>query len=88
LPEYLLESGLELLGDVSVELGLPHDLADESLLVQVLEHGDPLDDVEGVEVVTVLGRPAKERKKMLRFVGVATSPPAELWLVGSNLAGA
>jgi hypothetical protein len=25
---------------------------------------------------------------MLRFVGVATSPPAELWLVGSNLAGA
>ena len=63
----LLESGLELLGNGSVVLGLPHDFADEpllavevvvvELLIEVLEHGDPLDDVEGVEVISILGRP-------------------------------
>ena len=63
----LLESGLELLGNGSVVFGLPHDFADETLLavqvvvvkllVEVLEHGDPLDNVEGVEVISILSRP-------------------------------
>jgi len=63
----VLESVLELLGHVAVVFGFLHDFADESLLavqvvvverfVQVLEHGDPLDDVESVVVVSVIGRP-------------------------------
>ena len=63
----LLESVLELLGHAAVVFGFLHDFADESLLavqvivverfVQVLEHGDPLDDVESVVVVSVIGRP-------------------------------
>ena len=67
MDQYLLESVLELHGHVAVDLGLPHDLADEpllavqvvvvELLIHVLEHGDPLDDVEGVEVISVVGRP-------------------------------
>ena len=62
-----LESTLELLGNGSVVLWLPHDLADQpllavqvivvELLVQLLEEGDPLDDVQGVEVITISGRP-------------------------------
>lgn len=62
----VLESVLELLGHGSVVFGLPHDFADESLLavevivvevlVQVLEEGDPLDDVQGLEVVALVGR--------------------------------
>ncbi len=63
----LLESGLELLGNGSVVFGLPHDFADETLLavqvvvvellIEILEHGDPLDDVQGVEVISILSRP-------------------------------
>lgn len=63
----VLESVLELLGHAAVVFGFLHDFADESLLavqvivverfVQVLEHGDPLDDVESVVVVSVIGRP-------------------------------
>jgi len=63
----ILESALEFLSHVSVVFGFPHDLADEPLLavqvivvelfVQVLEHGDPLDDVEAVVVISVIGRP-------------------------------
>lgn len=59
----VLESGLELLGGRSVVGGLLHDFADETLLalevvvvellIDVLEHGDPLDDVEGVEVESI-----------------------------------
>ncbi len=51
-----LESSLELHGSSSVVLRLPHDLADESLLafqvvvvellIDILQHGDPLDNVE------------------------------------------
>ena len=51
------------MGGRSVVGGLLHDFADETLLalevvvvellVDVLEHGDPLDDVEGVEVESV-----------------------------------
>jgi len=62
----LLESTLELLGNVSVVLWLPHNLTDQSLLavqvivvellVQLLEEGDPLDDIQGVEVITISGR--------------------------------
>jgi len=63
----VLESVLELLGHAAVVFGFLHDFADEPLLavqvivvelfVQVLEHGDPLDDVESVVVVSVIGRP-------------------------------
>jgi len=61
----VLESSLELLGDGSVVLWLPHDLADEpllavqvvvvELLIDILEHGDPLDNVHAIEE-SVLGR--------------------------------
>ena len=63
----LLESVLELLGHAAVVFGFLHDFADEPLLavqvivvelfVQVLEHGDPLDDVESVVVISIIGRP-------------------------------
>lgn len=62
----ILESALELLGHGAIVFGFPHDFADESLLavqvivvelfVQVLEHGDPLDDVKAVVVITIIGR--------------------------------
>ena len=68
----LLESVLELLGHAAVVFGFLHDFADESLLavqvvvverfVQVLEHGDPLDDVESVVVVSVIGRPLEKQQ--------------------------
>ena len=71
---YSLESSLELEGGATVVLGLPHDLADEALLalevvvvellVEVLEHGDPLDDVQGgVEVVAVVVGPDERLKR-------------------------
>lgn len=64
----LLESSLEFLSSSAIVVGLPHDFADESLLalnvvvvellVQVLEHGDPLDDVQGAgHVVSTIVRP-------------------------------
>jgi len=63
----VLESVLELLGHVAVVFGFLHDFADEPLLavqvivvelfVQVLEHGDPLDDVKSVVVISIIGRP-------------------------------
>jgi len=59
------ESSLELLGNGSVVLWLPHDLADQpllavqivvvELLIDILEHGDPLDNVHAIEE-SVLGR--------------------------------
>jgi len=62
----ILESSLELLGDGAVEGGLLHDLADQpllavqvvvvELLIDILEHGDPLDNVHALEEA-VLGRP-------------------------------
>jgi len=61
----VLESSLELLGNSSVESGLLHDLADEpllavqvvvvELLVDILEHGDPGDDVQAIEESLVVG---------------------------------
>ena len=61
----LLESSLELLGDGAVEGGLLHDLADQpllavqvvvvELLVDILEHGDPGDDVQAIEESLVVG---------------------------------
>jgi len=63
----VLESVLELLGHAAVVFGFLHDFADEPLLavqvivvelfVQVLEHGDPLDDVKSVVVISIIGRP-------------------------------
>jgi len=63
----VLESVLELLGHAAVVFGFLHDLTDEPLLavqivvvelfVQVLEHGDPLDDVKSVVVISIIGRP-------------------------------
>ena len=75
---YLLEASLELLGGGTVVVGLPHDFADEpllalevvvvELLIEVLEHGDPLDDVEGgAEVVGIVG-PAKVEVGILKSV--------------------
>lgn len=59
------ESGLELLGNGSVVFWFPHDLADQpllavqvvvvELLIDILEHGDPLDNVHAIEE-SVLGR--------------------------------
>jgi len=61
----ILESSLELLGDGAVEGGLLHDLADQpllavqvvvvELLVDILEHGDPGDDVQAIEESLVVG---------------------------------
>jgi len=62
----VLESRFELLGHVAIVFGFPHDLADQPLLavqvivveflIEVLEHGDPLDDVQTVVVISVIGR--------------------------------
>jgi len=61
----VLESGLELLGNSTVVFWFSHDFADQSLLavqvvvvellIDILEHGDPLDDVHAIEE-GVLGR--------------------------------
>lgn len=63
----VLESSLELLGNGSVVFWLPHDFADElllavevvvvELLIDFLEEGDPLEDVELVAEQTILSRP-------------------------------
>lgn len=63
----LLESSLEFLGSGTIVVGFPHDFTDESLLalevvvveslIEFLEHGDPLDDVERVELEAIVGRP-------------------------------
>ena len=63
----LLESRFEFEGHVSVVFGFFHDFADHSLLavkiviveflIKVLEHWDPLDDVQTAEVICVIGRP-------------------------------
>ena len=60
----LLESALELLGHAAVVFGFPHDFADESLLavqvivveffIQILEHGDPLDDVHSLVAIGII----------------------------------
>merc|ERR1712165_359769 len=66
LQVFVLESRFELLGHVAIVFGFPHDLADQPLLavqvivveflIEVLEHGDPLDDVQTVVVISVIGR--------------------------------
>ncbi len=63
----LLESVLEFHGHVAVDLGFLHDLADEpllavqvvvvELLIHVLEHRDPLNDVHSLVVVSVIVGP-------------------------------
>jgi len=60
----ILESVLEFLGHVSEVFGFPHDFADESLLavqvivveffIQILEHGDPLDDVHSLVAIGII----------------------------------
>ena len=64
---YLLESRFEFECHVSVVFGFFHDFADHSLLavkiviveflIKILEHWDPLDDVQTAEVICVIGRP-------------------------------
>jgi len=59
----VLESVLEFLGHGSEVFGFPHDFADESLLavqvivveffIQILEHGDPLDDVHSLVSISI-----------------------------------
>jgi len=59
----VLESVLEFLGHGSEIFGFPHDFADESLLavqvivveffIQILEHGDPLDDVHSLVSISI-----------------------------------
>jgi len=59
----ILESVLEFLGHFSEVFGFPHDFADESLLavkvivveffIQILEHGDPLDDVHSLVSISI-----------------------------------
>jgi len=72
----VLESSLELLGNGSVVLWLPHDLADQpllavqvvvvELLIDILEHGDPLDNVHAIEE-SVLGRSILAILRILAF---------------------
>ena len=74
----LLESRFELLGHVAIVFGFPHDLADQPLLavqvivveflIEVLEHGDPLDDVQTVVVISVIGRSNDTQiEKLIQF---------------------
>ena len=63
----LLESRLHLLGNVSEVFLLLQDFTDQpllafqvvvvELLINLLEHGDPLDDVHGIEVIAIRSRP-------------------------------
>ena len=71
---YLLESVLEFLGHSSEVFGFPHDFADEPLLavqvivvelfIQVLEHGDPLDDVHSLVAISIIVGPNGKKTKM------------------------
>ena len=73
---YLLESVLEFFGHSSEVFGFPHDFADEPLLavqvivvelfVQVLEHGDPLDDVHSLVAISIIVGP-NEKKNQNEF---------------------
>jgi len=79
----VLESVLEFLGHAAVVFGFLHDFADESLLavqivvvelfVQILEHGDPLDDVESVVVISIVGRPGLVVVVVVAVATVATA---------------
>ena len=63
----LLESGFHLPGNVAEVFLFLENLTDESLLafqvvvvellIDLLKHGDPLDHVHGIEVITVRSRP-------------------------------
>ena len=60
----LLESVLEFLGHSSEIFGFSHDFADQSLLaikiviveffIDILEHGDPLDDVHSLVAIGII----------------------------------
>ena len=60
----LLESRFKLFRQVAIVFGFLHDLADQPLLavqvivvelfVQVLEHGDPLDDVHSLVAIGII----------------------------------
>jgi len=62
-----LESVLEPLGDISEVVLVPENLADEELLavhiviiellINLLEHGDPLQDVHGIEIIAEVSGP-------------------------------
>ena len=63
----LLESRLHLLGNVAEVFLLLQDFTDQpllafqvvvvELLINLLEHGDPLDDIHGIEVIAIRSRP-------------------------------
>lgn len=62
-----LESRLHLLGNVAEVFLLLQDFTDQpllafqvvvvELLINLLEHGDPLDDIHGIEVIAIRSRP-------------------------------
>ena len=68
----LLESVLEPLGDISEVVLVPENLADEELLavdiviikllINLLEHGDPLKDVNSIEVIAKVSGPKMRNK--------------------------
>lgn len=67
---YSLESILEPLGDISEGVLIPEDLADQKLLavnivvvellINLLEHCDPLQNVHGIEVIAEVSRPSMQ----------------------------
>ena len=67
---YSLESILEPLGDISEGVLIPEDLADQQLLavnivvvellINLLEHGDPLQNVHGIEVIAEVSGPSMQ----------------------------
>ena len=67
-----LESILEPLGDISEGVLIPEDLADQQLLavnivvvellINLLEHGDPLQDVHGIEIIAEVSGPKMRNK--------------------------
>jgi len=79
----VLESSLELLGNSSVVVWFAHDLADQpllavqvvvvELLIDILEHGDPLDNVHALEE-SVLGRSILVILTVMRVVAFVIVP--------------
>ena len=77
---YSLESILEPLGDISEGILIPEDLADQQLLavnivvvellINLLEHGDPLQNVHGIEVIAEVSGPSMQNTNDMQVVCV------------------